>query len=85
MKLLFIYLLACASSFFCTAYASQADDAWGPTTNGLRMSISLNGKEIETNAPCILLIRYQNVSTNVFWIYEVNGTVEDRTYSFTMT
>jgi hypothetical protein len=86
MKLLFIFLLACASSPLCAAYASQTDDAWGPTTNGLRMSISLNGKEIKTNAPCNLLVRYRNVSTNeLFLIYEVGGTVDDHTYSFVVT
>lgn len=46
---------------------------WSAATNYLQMSISLdsdNGK-IQTNHPCILLIRYKNISTNeTFWVYE---------------
>jgi hypothetical protein len=52
-------------------------------TNGLQMSISLSGREIKTNQPCVLLIRYRNVSTNeVFQIFE---TAYDPTYAFTVT
>jgi hypothetical protein len=86
MKSDLLCVLIFASSFIGSAYASQTDDDWGPTTNDLQMSISLNCSEIKTDQPCVLSIRYRNVSTNeMFRIYEVNGTVYDPTYSFTVT
>ena len=85
MKTLFILLLIIASSFICHVYADQGSDTWGPTTNNLQMSISLNCGEIKTNQPCILSIRYRNVSTyETFQIFEVNGTVYDPTYGFSV-
>lgn len=83
MRIFLVCLLTIASSLITRVYADQTGDVWGPVTNNLQMAISLSGGEIETNQPCILSIRYRNISTNeTFWIYEVNGTVYDSTYSF---
>ena len=66
-----------------------ADDAksykWGDITNNIQMSINLasNVGVIKTNEPVILFIRLRNLSTNdTFLIYEVNGVVRNRAYSF---
>jgi hypothetical protein len=83
MKTIFASFLVAMLSYNWTAYADQPHDTWGPKTNGLEMSISVDDGEIKTVQPCILSVRYRNVSTNeTFRIYEVNGTVDDSTYAF---
>lgn len=81
----FPFYLSLLATCFGAAGNLKADD-WGELTNNFKMSIRLETikAEIQTNQPCVLLIRYKNVSTNeTFWVYE-NGTEYDPAYSFTV-
>jgi hypothetical protein len=63
-------------------------DDWGVATNNLQISIKLEGGEQQVKAgqPYGLVIRYKNITTNdTFAIYEVNGTIDDSSYSFHVT
>jgi hypothetical protein len=89
MKKYFIYCSMLITLFGWQVFAEnpKADD-WGAISNNLQMSIRLDGKEnqIKAGQSFNLLIRYKNISTNeTFIFYEVNGTINDRTYSFIVT
>jgi hypothetical protein len=64
--------------------AANAND-WGPSTNGIQMSIHLAGykSDVKTNEPFALSVRYRNISTNeIVSIYECVDMEGDDNYSF---
>jgi hypothetical protein len=85
MKTLLTYLLTFVTLFVWQVYADgMKTNDWGAVTNNFQMSISLKGdkSEITNNQPCILLVRYKNVSTNeTLNVYEAE---HDPSYSFTV-
>jgi hypothetical protein len=85
MKKQFCYSIVVALAVWQVFADDPKTHEWGAVTNNFQMSINLKGdkNEITTNQPCILLIRYRNVSTNeMFRVFEANGTVYDPSYSF---
>ena len=66
MKKQLCYSIFAALTVWQAFAGDSQTDEWGAVTNNFPMSISLKGdkNEITTNQPCILLIRYRNVSTN---------------------
>jgi hypothetical protein len=67
--------------------AQTESNHWGAVTNNLQMCIALeDGIERKVSEPLNLMILYRNVGSNeTFQIYQVNGTVSDPSYSFTIT
>lgn len=84
MKTIFCYLsfwLALSTSVLGAGDSEQ----WGIATNGVQMSISLAGgaKDIKTNEPVKIMIRYRNVSTNeVVFVSKANAIEFDQGYSW---
>lgn len=87
MKKIIVLFFGLALNFAAYAQEKSADQ-WGVITNNLQMSIRLKngGNEITNGQPCILEIRYRNVSTNeTVCALRMKWTEADWTYSFIVT
>jgi hypothetical protein len=85
--LLCLSILAITVAYSTSIGATNINE-WGPATNNLQMSISLEGNNnhIKCGEPANLICRYKNLSTNeVFSVYEFTGVVDDTSYSFIIT
>lgn len=78
----------CISLYTESLFANETNtNEWGSITNNTQMSIKLDGNVagLTKGQTLILSIRYKNISTNdTITIYEVNGTVDDSSYSFSI-
>jgi hypothetical protein len=89
MKTYFIIYLIFAALGAGKVLSQEANvDLWGPTTNDLRMFISLEKgtNEVPLGQPVILKARIQNLSSKrTVYIGEYNQTIMDRSYAFSIT
>jgi len=78
---LLLAVFVCQQGCRQTIAKDQSD--WGPVTNNIQMSISVESSadKMTTNEPVKIQIRYRNISTNeIFVTYVVNGVIYDPEY-----
>jgi hypothetical protein len=75
----FLSLIAAVSIVFEAAGDERAAAAWGPVSNNVQMSISLDGgdRQPKTNEPFQLVVRLRNLSTTNVWAFKSGAPTSD--------